>query len=179
MMPLSSTAVLALEGGTFSLRAGVMFPEKSGNFKYNSGYLAGIGVGLKSGPLNYGISGDFIMGGIKSSAQTSKGNVILATGFFNMRYDFEGMGSAIIPYLGAGAGYVMFRSDITPVGGSSQKKTNHTGGFQAKAGLMYLMSEEFGFDLGYQYFRTLEVKSIGDNNFSAHQALLGVTWFIG
>lgn len=178
-MPLSVNAVLALEGGTVSLRAGVTFPEKSGNFEYKSGYLAGIGIGLKSGPLHYGFAVDAMLADIKSSAQTNKGDVMLITGLFNMRYDFEGMGSAVIPYLGAGAGYVMARSSITPIVGAKASQTNHTGGFQAKVGLMYLTSEEFGFDLGYQYFRTLEIKNLGNKNFNAHQVSLGVTWFIG
>ncbi len=193
LVPSLSNAILALEGGTFSVQGGALFPDKMGTvtigdgssktLEFNTGYVGSIGMGLKSGPIRYEGEFNFLYSKVKTSKLS--GTAYILNAMYNMYYDFESVGIDLIPYLGGGAGYAYVNpsiKDTTAASGTSDKlftKGIHTGAFQAKVGLNYLMSETVSWTLGYRYFRTLELSKLNNKPFLVHQVALGVIWYLG
>lgn len=175
---LNSHAVLALEGGTFRINAGFMYPEKIDTINYKSGNLLELGFGLKSGTVRYELE----VKGMTTDIDTPGGDLLFINGLYNVYYDFEGLGMNLVPYLAGGGGFAYVRSKIavsTSADANEVKDNSYAVGFQIKGGLNYLTSESFSWNLGYTYFRTMNLKKVGNDNFQAHQISLGVIWYIG
>ncbi|NQY42300.1 MAG: P44/Msp2 family outer membrane protein [Legionellales bacterium] len=178
----SVQSTLALEGGLFRLNGGLMFPKKVSGIDYKSGAAGSASIGLKSGAVRYELEAKFM----RSSISTPGGSVTFMSGIYNVAYDFEGLHVDLVPYISGGAGVTYANTTVsqTSTTGSSSTTTNVkkkqlTAGFQVKVGLNYVFTETFSWTLGYEYFRTLDIKNLANDNFVAHMLSLGAIWYIG
>ncbi len=170
-------STLALEGGTFKLNLGMTFPDKVGGIDYKTGTIGSAGFGVKSGAVRY----EFEFKGILGNIKTPGGDILFMSGLYNLYYDFEGLNVDLVPYLAGGAGLTYAKSGVSQTDSSKPKiiKRQMTVGFQIKVGVNYVMTEAFSWNLGYEYFRTLKIKNLANDNFKAHMIALGVIWYIG
>ena len=154
-----------------------MFPKKVNGIEYKSGTVGSAGFGLKSGAVRYELEGKFM----RSSIKTPGGKITFMSGIYNLAYDFEGLHVDLVPYISGGAGVIYANTSVAQTDTSKPniKKKQFAGGFQVKVGINYVYTETFSWTLGYEYFRSLNIKNLANDNFQAHMLSLGAIWYIG
>jgi len=111
------------------------------------------------------------IGSESDSSYVNGGNVTTLSFLYNVYYDFL-KGSAVRPYITAGAGVARVNVEI-----EGDDDTDSVLASQVGVGLSYNMSENSTLDFGYRYFATSDIDAFGlELSNSSHSLLLGVRY---
>ena len=143
------------------------FASRSAHVTFDSGFNVGARGGYAWGPwrfeeeYSYRENGVSTIGGLTGVNGNSHSNAIMT----NVIYDFT-FGWPITPHVGAGVGAVSLQRGISGNGtlnipqlGTVAVNPNFTGnrwvfGYQAIAGIRYMINPALAFDVDYRYFST-------------------------
>lgn len=156
----SDNFVQGQEGYFLGVHAGGVFPAEDGN-SLNNGYSVGAEYGYRVEHFRTALTLDYIRHDFSSPTTGSYDLFNIMTDFY---YDVNYAGT-VVPFVGAGIGYVDAWQDNCSDGGSQQCAQVATGshlGYQGLAGIG-LQHQQFRFDVQYRYFSFTSSNDFYDN----------------
>jgi len=141
--------------------------DSSVKVEFDPGFTVGAQLGYKFYWLRAEIEGSFMrseidelsLAGVKQAG--ADGDLDTYAFMFNLFYDVDLFGPEIMPYLGAGIGYVHLEADDN-LSVSTRFDDEDSLAYQAMVGLTYNHDEQIAVTLGYRYLRS-EDKIAGDH----------------
>lgn len=155
-----------------------------------SGFVGGVGAGVKSGWLRTDVTIDYTAMKYSSTIATPgdvSAKVDAVTALFNGYFDL-GTWYGVTPYLGAGAGVANLRthdysSTAAPPFTSGLSHSEWKFAYAVMAGVGYSIAPNITLDAGYRYVNFGNVTTASDafgsmtlKNLAAHEVRVGVRW---
>jgi len=175
--------------GTISSAQSPRGPTDPTDNKLGSGFLGGLGVGVKSRWLRTDVTVDYMAPlkyeGTVAATNDTSAKVTAVTALFNGYLDL-GTWYHTTPYIGAGVGAAQIRtSDYVgvPPFATDLSRTQWKFAWAVMAGAGYSVAPNIVVDVGYRYLNFGDVTTASDSfgamtlkNLAAHEVRVGVRW---